>query len=160
MKPSPILFIVVALFGLNATGLAQEKKEGFKLSAEEQSILDLTNKEREKEGLKPLKPSEKLFQVARAHSLNMANQQLMEHVLDGKNPRDRVKEARYNYLFTGENIARANKDTAEALKLWLESAPHKENILRKEFTELGIGIATDERGQVYYTQVFGAPKPR
>jgi uncharacterized protein YkwD len=31
---------------------------------------------------------------------------------------------------------------------------HRENILAKEFKEIGIGIARSSKGDVYYTQVF------
>ena len=46
------------------------------------------------------------------------------------------------------------------MKLWMDSPEHKANILRDKFTEIGIGIARNAKGEVYYTQVFAAPKKK
>ncbi len=141
--------------------LAEDKKEPPKLvlSEEEQAILDLTNKAREKEKLAPLKPHPVLFAVARAHSANMAKQREMKHDLDGKNPAQRVKAAGYDYSWVGENIAMTEGDTpAGIFKDWMESKIHRENILKDVYQEIGIGVAKNDKGEVYYTQVFAAPR--
>jgi uncharacterized protein YkwD len=132
-----------------------------KLSADEEKILDLTNAAREKEKLAPLKLNPVLTEVARAHSANMARRGEMNHVLDGKKPSDRVKAAGYDYAWVGENLAETDGDTpAVIFKRWMESPHHKENILRDTFTEIGVGIARNEKGEIYYTQVFGSPKKK
>jgi len=134
-------------------------KPAFKISDDEQGILDLTNKAREKEKLPPLKPNEVLFKVARAHSANMAKQEKMEHVLDDKNPADRVKAAGYKYSSVGENVASGNGwSLEEVFQVWMDSEPHKKNILNKDFREIGIGIARDSKDRLYYTQVFGTSR--
>ncbi len=138
----------------------EPKEPPFKVSKEEQAILDLTNKEREKEKLPLLKPNEKLFKAARGHSENMAKQDKMEHVLDEKDPLQRVKAAGYAYSWVGENIAFGQKTPTDLLEGWMKSEPHKANILGDKFTEIGIGIAFNEKGKPYYTQVFAAPKSR
>jgi uncharacterized protein YkwD len=130
-----------------------------KLSEDEQRVLDLTNQAREKEKLPPLRPNVLLFAAARGHSANMARQGKMEHVLDGKNPGDRVKAAGYRYSWVGENIASTDgAPVAEVFKGWMESKAHRENILGEHFDEIGIGIARNDKGDVYYTQVFASPK--
>src|SRR6185369_16837206 len=45
----------------------------------------------------------------------------------------------------------------EVVKSWMDSPGHRENILNKKYTELGIGIAADKNGELYYTQVFARP---
>src|SRR5438128_8340512 len=98
--------LLAAYFCFRGASLADTKdKAEFKISEDEQTIVDLTNKARAKEKLSPLKPNEALFKAARAHSANMAKQQKMEHVLDDKNPSDRAKAAGYKYSFIGENNA-------------------------------------------------------
>jgi uncharacterized protein YkwD len=130
-----------------------------KVSAEEQQVLDLTNQAREKEKLPPLRTNPVLFVVARGHSANMARQDVMEHVLDGKKPSDRVKDAGYRYTWMGENIAKTDGDTtANVFKGWMESKGHREHILSDHFDEIGIGIARNDKGNIYYTQVFASPK--
>ena len=75
------------------------------LTADEKTILELTNKARADKSLPPLTLDPKLTEAARAHSANMAKKEEMNHVLDGRNPADRVKEAGYKYAWSGENIA-------------------------------------------------------
>jgi uncharacterized protein YkwD len=156
--------VLVLLFcGLLPTLQADEKKEPAKskLSEEERVVLGLTNKAREKEKLPPLTLNPVLTEVARAHSKNMAKQKEMEHELDGKGPSQRVKAAGYEYSYVGENIGFTTGDTPQKIfSLWMESPHHKENILRKQFTEIGVGVARNSDGEIYYTQVFGTPRKR
>jgi uncharacterized protein YkwD len=127
------------------------------LTSEEKSILDLTNKAREEKKLPALSVNTILTQVARDHSKNMANKGEMNHVLDGKNPADRVKAAGYRYFYTGENVAMGENVTiAEIFDSWMKSKAHRENILNENYREIGIGIARDDKGRVYYTQEFGS----
>jgi uncharacterized protein YkwD len=138
---------------------ADAKKDEVKLSKEEQRILDLTNEARAKDKLPALKVNATLLEVARAHSANMAKQHAMKHTLDGKNPAQRVEKAGYDYRAAGENIATGDKGaSAEALfQGWMDSKPHHENIMSPKYEEIGIGLATDDKGQVYATQVFASP---
>jgi uncharacterized protein YkwD len=132
-----------------------------KMTDEEQQVLDLTNQARAKEKLPPLRPNALLMAAARAHSANMARQGKMEHVLDGKKPGDRVKEAGYRYSWVGENIAMTDGDTTTAVfKGWMESKGHREHILSDHFEEIGLGIARNDKdkGEIYYTQVFASPR--
>jgi uncharacterized protein YkwD len=140
-----------------------EKKEPAKLtlSEDEKTLLELTNKERAKEKMPPLEPNPLLFKMAREHSANMAKKGEMNHVLDGKTPPDRAKAAGYDYLNIAENIAAAeNTPLPDVMKGWMDSKIHRDNILSKEVTEIGLGIARTEKGEYFYTQVFGRPKKK
>jgi uncharacterized protein YkwD len=91
----------------------------------------------------------------------MAKQGKMEHVLDGKKPGERVKAAGYNYSSMGENLAETDGDTpSEIFKRWMASPAHKEHILDAGFQEIGIGIARNDKGEIYYTQVFATLKKK
>jgi uncharacterized protein YkwD len=50
----------------------------------------------------------------------------------------------------GENVS-----LPEIFEAWMKSKGHRENIMKPEFREIGIGIARDPKGRVYYTQEFG-----
>jgi uncharacterized protein YkwD len=152
-----LVLSLVVLVMVAGTTWAAEK---FTISSEEQAILDATNKEREKENLLPVKPNEKLFRAAREHSANMARQQKMEHILDEKTPVDRVRAAGYVHSQLGENIASGQRRPEDAVAAWMKSEAHKKTLLTKEYTEIGIGIAKDEKGKLYYTQVFATPRRR
>ena len=151
-----IVILLVAVWTVQADPPAK-----FQMSKEEKELLDLTNQERKKNNVPPLKPNPTLFKVARAHSANMARKKQMNHVLDGKTPRDRMEAAGYKASFGGENIGCGSPGwgPARMMKAWMESPRHRDNILSKNYKEIGIGIAKDDQGQVYYTQVFASPKP-
>ncbi len=146
-------------FALLASAQSQGKKAPVKLTDQERELLDLTNAERKKNDLPPLKANAILTKVARAHSENMAKQEKLDHVLDGKNPLDRIKEAKYDYRRMAENIAMSGGDPSMEVifKLWMDSPPHKANILKDGLTEIGIGVAKNGKGETYCTQVFGTP---
>jgi uncharacterized protein (TIGR03000 family) len=127
------------------------------LTADEKMILKLINAEREKAGLDPLVADPKLNRAARSHSLNMAKQSTLAHELDGKGASERMKDAGYRLRMFGENCGVGSRTPAQVVQMWLNSPPHKENILKAEFNETGLGIATGKGGKKYYTQVFAVP---
>jgi uncharacterized protein YkwD len=128
------------------------------LSDAEARILELTNAARKKEGLGPLKISTTLLETARAHSKNQARQDKMAHELDGKKPVDRVKAAGYKFRYTAENVAFGEGlSIDEVFDNWMKSPGHRANILKPEFTEIGIGVGSTATGKKYYTQNFGRP---
>jgi uncharacterized protein (TIGR03000 family) len=129
----------------------------FKISETEKAILDLTNAERKKKDLPELKPNPKLFAAARKHSENMARLEKLAHELEGKKPSDRTKAAGYAGGFIGENVAYGPTNAEEVVTGWMNSEGHRANLLNKNFTEIGIGVAKNEKGETYYTQVFGKP---
>jgi uncharacterized protein YkwD len=158
---SPLLLLAFLLVTAPPPRLAGQPPQAMPgLTKDEQKFLELTNAERVRVCLPPLKFNSLLSKVARAHSENMAKQGKMDHKLDGKDQYKRIKDAGYRYRYAGENVARGKKRTTEQmLEALMKSKGHRENILRKEFTELGVGLAVTEDGVTYYTQVFGDPKP-
>jgi uncharacterized protein YkwD len=130
------------------------------LTPVEQTLLHLTNAERVKHKLPPLTANPILFSVARAHSANMARHGQMSHVLDGKSPFDRLNAAGYRYSWAGENVAYgygAYANPATIFQGWMNSAGHRANILSPHYTKIGLGVAQDAQGRVYYTQLFARP---
>jgi uncharacterized protein YkwD len=148
---------LLVVLGLSHAGEAPS----FKMTDEEAKLLELTNQERKKKELAPLRPNPVLFKLARDHSANMAKQGKMDHVLDGKTPFDRMKDANYSFQRGGENIAAgdATIELAQVMQSWMESKNHRENILGPEFTEIGLGVVRKD-GQAYYTQVFAKPSKK
>lgn len=106
----------------------------------ESAMLEMVNKERTKEGLKPLKADPELTLVARAHSQDMFVRGYFAHENpEGKNPFDRMKDAHVTYMAAGENLALAQ--TLEiAHKNLMNSPGHRANIMNPAFGRLGIGV--------------------
>ncbi|WP_010038017.1 CAP domain-containing protein [Gemmata obscuriglobus] len=139
-------------------GAGEKKDDGaLKLTAEESALVEKTNAERHKADRSPLKPNAKLMNAARKHAADMAAQDKLEHVLDEKNPTDRVEAAGYKPQFVGENIAWNANDANGVVAKWMDSPTHRDNILRAEYTEIGVAVAKNKRGEPYWVQVFGKP---
>lgn len=153
---------VVVIFGLLSFSTVSDgqsaKKDADVITREERAVIDLVNAERKKENLPPLTANLKLAKAARSHSAQMAKLEKMEHELEGKTAKDRVEAVGYLYKRIGENIAAGQKTPEAVMDAWMNSEHHKENIMRKEFTEIGIGIALGQDGKRYWTQVFGTPR--
>jgi uncharacterized protein YkwD len=157
--PMPLLILIV-LAAVTATAGGGDAGK-VKLTPQEQAVLDQTNEQRKKEGLKPLVVNATLVEVARKHAQAMAKLRKMEHVIDGIGPDERFKKAGYKFATYGENIhwSKGLDDKAAdlAMKDWLASKVHRGNLLSKDFTEVGIGVATNDAGETYFTQDFGRP---
>ena len=152
----PLLLALAPLLAAAADG--PEGEPAHALSADEKKFLELTNAERLKNKLPPLKLNLTLSKVARAHSENMARQGKMVHVLDGKDQFARIKGSGYRYRYAGENLGRGDVEVAEMVELLMKSPGHRANILKKEYTEVGVGMAPGPKDITYYTQVFASPK--
>lgn len=134
-------------------------------SSFEKEILELTNKERAKHGLQPLRWDESLSFAARYHAQDMATENYFEHdSYDRKNGRLRKSctifnriEAFANYGYLAENISAGKTDPADVVKGWMDSEGHRKNILNKDMTLLGVGYyeGDDSKYTSYWVQNFG-----
>ena len=76
----------------------------------------------------------------------MANKNYFNHTdSSGKSPFDRMIDVGYHAEHEGENIAAGNSDAQSTYLQWLNSAPHLQNMLNPDFTEIGVGRAV-QRG--------------
>ena len=128
-------------------------------TALEKQLLELVNKEREKEKLPPLKFNAALYRAARDHSANMAKKNQMNHFLDGKGPVERTQAVGYVFKHIGENVGESDGFPPPVIvQGWMNSKIHRDNILKPQYTEIGLGAVRGTRGWTYYTQLFGTPR--
>ncbi len=123
----------------------------------EVAIRQQINQVRQKNGLQPLQNNEKLAQVARKYSQQMAEKNFFSHTgIDGSTLQDRVNAGNIPYWMVGENLFRSKnipQPVSAAVEGWLKSPGHRANILRSVFTETGVGVW--RQGNSYYiTQLF------
>ena len=106
----------------------------------EAAMLEMVNKERQKNGLSILQDDPEMTEVARAHSQDMFVKGYFSHNnLEGKDPFKRMRDANVQFLDAGENLALAQ--TLEIAHSNLMNSPgHRANILSPHFHRLGIGI--------------------
>jgi uncharacterized YkwD family protein len=69
-------------------------------------------------------------------------------------PFDMMKKFGIDYMAAGENIAKGQPTSAAVMSSWMNSPGHKANILSENFTEIGVGVAKDANGTIYWTQQF------
>jgi uncharacterized protein YkwD len=133
---------------------------GVSATQEERRAFDLINEARRAQGYAPLVWDAELTRMARAHSEQMARQNVLSH-----DTADGSMIARAHSLGIGgwrtlaENIAYNqgfDDPAAFAVERWLKSPLPRDNILRASFTHAGLGVARTPDGRVYFTQVFVA----
>jgi len=120
----------------------------------EAEMLVMVNKERAKEGLRPLQADPEEQQVARAHSRDMFARGYFSHINpDGKDPFDRMRAAHVSFISAGENLAMA-RTLRIAHRGLMNSPGHRANILQKSFGRVGIGILDGGIYGIMITQNF------
>ncbi|MRX72244.1 sporulation protein [Bacillus lacus] len=122
------------------------------VSAFEKKVVELTNVERQKQGLKPLQLDEALSKVARVKSQDMKNKNYFSHTSPTYgSPFDMMKQFGISYKTAGENIAMGQRSPEEVVKAWMNSEGHRKNIMNGQYTHIGVGHVADGN---YWTQMF------
>lgn len=117
-------------------------------------IVQLVNGERARVGLAVLAIDPRLVDVARGHSTEMFRLRYFAHVspVTGT-PFDRLTAAGIAYSRAGENLAYA-RSVAHAHRGLMDSPGHRANILRPEFTRIGVGVISAGVHGRMFTQLF------
>ncbi|MFY0518431.1 S-layer homology domain-containing protein [Lysinibacillus sp. UGB7] len=120
-------------------------------------VIRLINIERQKQKLQPLSYDAALTQVAVIKAQDMVNRHYFEHESPYYGaPWDLATLFDYPYTSLGENIGRNIPTPQAAVKAWMASPTHRENILREHYTNTGVAIAEDSKGNYYWVQLFSS----
>jgi uncharacterized protein YkwD len=134
--------------------------DGIELSidaAAERQMFDLVNEERANAGVGALVWDDRLVPVARAHSEEMFKLKYFSHRSPTQGtPFDRLEAAGITYKNAGENLAYAQSVTIAHRGL-MQSELHRDNILRPEYTRIGIGVISGGPYGRMFTQMFITP---
>ncbi|MCM1991936.1 CAP domain-containing protein [Oceanirhabdus seepicola] len=118
-------------------------------------VVELVNKERVSNGLQPLKAHAKLTDCAQAKAQNMIDKNYFAHNSPTYGtPFDMIEQWGIKFTAAGENIAYGQKTPKEVMQTWMDSPGHRSNILSDSFAEIGVGVATNKNGVIYWTQMF------
>ena len=124
-----------------------------------EELINLTNQERQKNGLQELKLNPVLVNAATKKAADMINKNYWAHTSpEGKTPWSFFKEVEYQYLYAGENLARDFQDSDSVIKAWMNSPTHRDNILSSRYRDIGIVVIHDTfQGQetTLVVQMFG-----
>ncbi|MGM0447081.1 MAG: CAP domain-containing protein [Methanobacteriota archaeon] len=138
----------------------------------EQLVSEEVNQRRSERGLSQLSESASLNEQSRLHSDDMAAHDDLAHDLPGSTTDERLSRA--SCPTGGENVAQSwvfedietesgteyltdEEELANSLtRQWMNSPGHRENILRTQWSETGVGITITDENKVYATQMFCA----
>jgi uncharacterized protein YkwD len=132
----------------------------------EKEIVRLTNQFRKQKGREELTVNSDLTQAARSFARYLARKDRFSHTADGKEPWERARAFGYQYCIVAENIAYRYRKSGYAsgrlaaafLDGWKKSPGHRRNLLDRDVTEIGVGVAKSKRtGRYYAVQNFGRP---
>lgn len=132
-------------------------------AAIENEIFNRVNELRASVGVAPLTRSNALTQSALVRSKEMLSSGIFEHTRpDGTSFQTAIDQAGYKWSRIGENIAYCSGYSIDQLADvffdgWKNSPGHYANMVKPEFTQIGIAIAGDGK-TTYATQNFGTPK--
>jgi len=108
------------------------------------------------EKLPSLARDSRLDAVARAHALRMKQAHTVGHDVGDGDPTERVDNAGLHAKEIGENVAHA-QSVVLAHRALYASVSHRENLLRAEFTSMGVAVLDDPDGSVWVAEVFSTP---
>ena len=123
----------------------------------------LINDYRARNGLAGVKLDPVLMKIAQTQADAMAARDLMSHDLPGLGGlKGRLQAGGYQAGLAAENLGAGYRTLGAAFAGWRGSPAHRENLLRKGVTRLGIALAHTPRGRfkVYWAMIVAAPGGR
>jgi uncharacterized protein YkwD len=104
----------------------------------ETAVIERTNQERVRRGLRPLALDFGLLASARKHTAWMTRRRSLQHT---NQP-------------VAENIAMGQNSSDEVVRDWMSSPGHRANILNASYSRIGVAAYTSTGGTVYWCQQF------
>jgi uncharacterized protein YkwD len=140
-------FLLLFLLPARDAEAARRKKSSVTYAESERSFRYLMNVERTGGKRSRLRMNASLVIVAREQSEDMADSGGIFH-----NP-DLASDLRQvSWSIAGENVGVGS--TVESLhQAFMDSAPHRKNVMRKAFKRVGVGVVTAD-GRIWVTVVF------
>ena len=127
-------------------------------------IMQLTNQERTRAGLKELAINDALSQAAAQKARDMLDHDYFAHISPtGVTPWFWMSNVGYTYKVAGENLAIDFIEAEDVVTAWMASPSHRDNILRAEYAETGVGVLTGEfegATSIVVVHMFGLPDGR
>src|SRR4051812_29902682 len=122
-----------------------------------EELLAHHNRLRTEAKLPSLSPSKRLQEAAEDHVRDMAARHKMSHKgSDGSTPSSRIIAKGYRMRRCGENVAFGPRTAEGVMKGWMNSPPHRANILGN-FSQIGAAYATAADGTAFWCVTFGLP---
>jgi uncharacterized protein YkwD len=113
---------------------------------------------RQNNGLGPVTLDAELTRLADAQARAMAARDKLDHNLAGP-LRERIRKSGFDASVAAENISAGYHTLAEAFSGWRDSPHHRNNMLLKGATRMGIATAyaPNSKYKVFWTLILAAP---
>lgn len=138
MLGSLIVLCAATAAAMNPPADAKPAPKTADLHAIEARIIEKTNAQRVRHGLRPLQVDNRLIKSARRHAAWMTNNRSMVHTSAA----------------VAENIAMGQRSSSEVVNTWMNSSGHRANILNPGHTRIGVAAYTTPEGTIYWCQQF------
>jgi uncharacterized protein YkwD len=116
---------------------------------------------RAENGLGPVHVNARLMQAATSYAKVMGERDQIGHRLGASLPR-RVSAVGYDWGYVAENLAAGYSSLDDAMKGWEASPGHRENLLSRYATEIGIAAVATPAGSKhrnYWALILAFPQP-
>lgn len=157
---SYLLFFMALSFFLNYVH-STSNVLGYATDITTDKLYQLTNEQRQQNGLQPLKYNKELAEAAQNKAADMFARNYWAHFgPDGTTPWSFILKSGYKYEYAGENLAKNFSFSDGVVDAWMKSPSHRENMLRSEYTDVGFAIANgtlNGEETTLVVQMFGKP---
>ncbi len=136
-----ILLFILLQVGFSIISYTKPGVLGINANIDTQKVIELTNQERAKLGLTPVKENEALDKAAQLKAANMFAENYWAHFApSGKTPWDFILGAGYRFTFAGENLAKNFYNSQEVVNAWMASPSHRDNLLNSKYQDIGVAV--------------------
>lgn len=133
-----LVTVLTLLFVVKGFSMAKPGVLGYASNINASDLLNYTNTERSKAGLKELKMNSSLSKAASYKAKDMFKYDYWAHVSpSGIEPWHFFGLVGYDYTYAGENLAKNFSDSKAVVKAWMNSPSHRENIMNENYEEVG-----------------------
>ena len=150
LRPLPVrLLAAVLVYGAVLAGLMalpSAAKAAQYDTTSAGSLVAAMNSARASAGLRPLTVNSELTSVARGWTSRLAGAGTLSH-----NPS--LSGSVHGWTLLGENVGQGSS-AAQIEAAFMASAPHRANILRAQFTDVGVGAVRGSDGRLWVTVDF------
>jgi uncharacterized protein YkwD len=150
---STIRAVLIASLLILSAGTGESVRAQAPHGSAERILFDAANRDREARRLRPLRWDNSLASGARQHAQRMAQQNVLSHQLPGEEDfKARALRAGARFSSLAENIAEG-PDAPGIHIQWMNSPPHRENLLDPKLDSIGIAVA-ERGGEMFAVEDF------
>ena len=136
------LALLAGLFAASAPADAAPRR----ITEDQQRVRELVNLTRGNNGMRGLEILDGFSDKATLWARELASCQCLKH-------RNGPYGANPGWCAAAENVGRGYS-FSQIHQAFLNSPPHRENILTRRFTHIGTGVARDAQGEIFVVQAF------